>query len=130
MQQKFFELLRQENEKGATILLSSHVLAEVQRLCSRVAIIKEGRIIKLENMNELTRDNYKKITVDVEPTADDRFALPGVTNVERKDGSISFYYKGDINTVLKVLSETYVRNLLVEEPSLEEIFLHYYTKEG
>lgn len=130
MQQKFFELLRQENQKGATILLSSHVLAEVQRLCSRVAIIKEGRIIKLENMNELTHDNYKKITVDVDTAADPRFALDGVTNVERKGSIVSFYFKGDINAVLKVLAEMHVRNLLVEEPSLEEIFLHYYTKEG
>ena len=130
MQQKFFELLRQENQKGATILLSSHVLDEVQRLCSRVAIIKEGRIIKLENMNELTRDNYKKIAVTVDPAVDARFALDGVTNVERKDGTVSFYFKGDINVVLKVLSEMHIRNLLVEEPTLEEIFLHYYTKEG
>ena len=60
MQQKFFDLLQQENKKGTTVLFSSHILSEVQKLCSRVAIIKEGRIIKVETMSALTEDNYKR----------------------------------------------------------------------
>jgi ABC-2 type transport system ATP-binding protein len=130
MQQKFFELLRIENAKGATILLSSHVLDEVQRLCGRVAIIKEGRIIRLEKMSDLTRDNYKKVGVEADPSVDARFAIDGVTNIERKDGIVSFYFKGDINVVVQLLSGMRVRNLWIEEPTLEEIFLHYYAKEG
>ena len=81
-------------------------------------------------MNELTRDNYKKIAVEVEHEADARFTLDGVTHVERKDGIVSFYFKGDINVILKILADLHIRNLWVEEPSLEEIFLHYYEKEG
>ncbi len=131
MQQRFFELLRQENAKGATILLSSHVLDEVQRLCGRVAIIKEGRIIRIESMGDLARDHYKKVGVEVGPEADAAFAaLEGVTNLERKDGVVSFYYKGDINAVVAHLAGLRIRNLWVEEPTLEEIFLHYYQKEG
>jgi len=130
MQQKFFELLRQENAKGATILLSSHVLDEVQRLCSRVAIIKEGRIIKLEKMSDLTRDNYKKVSVECDATADARFVIDGVSSVERKDGTVTFLFKGDVNVMVRRLAEVQVKNLWIEEPTLEEIFLHYYQKEA
>ena len=129
MQQKFFELLREENRKGSTILLSSHVLDEVQRLCSRVAIIKEGRIIKLEKMSDLTRDNYKKVSVEVDPSADARLAIDGVSNVERKDGTVSFFFKGDINVMVRRLTEVHLSNVWIEEPTLEEIFMHYYQKE-
>ena len=55
MQQKFFDLLEEENKKGATILFSSHILSEVQRLCNRVAIIKEGKIIKVEKISTFKR---------------------------------------------------------------------------
>jgi len=70
MQQKFFDLLLEENKKGATILLSSHVLSEVQRLCSRVAIIKEGKIVKLEKMSDLTENNYKKFKIETKEDFD------------------------------------------------------------
>ena len=61
MQQKFFNLIREENERGATVFFSSHILGEVQRMCNRVAIIKEGRIIQIEDIKTLQKDNYKKI---------------------------------------------------------------------
>jgi ABC-2 type transport system ATP-binding protein len=130
MQQKFFELLREENRKGATILLSSHVLDEVQRLCSRVAIIKDGKIIKLEKMSDLTRDNYKKFSIEVDASADLSFAIEGVTNLERKDGTVSFFFKGDVNLMVQRIAAVPIRNLWIEEPTLEEIFMHYYQKEG
>ncbi len=63
MQQKFFNLIREENKRGATVFFSSHILGEVQKLCNRVAIIKEGRIINVQEIKTLQKDNYKKIRV-------------------------------------------------------------------
>ena len=131
MQQKFFDLLLQENKKGATILLSSHVLSEVQRLCSRVAIIKEGKIIKLETMSNLTENNYKKFKIEIKSEIDKYyFKIRGVSNLEIKGKTVSFLFKGNINLIMKKISEVEIMNLWIEEPNLEEIFMHYYEKEG
>ncbi|WP_332238429.1 ABC transporter ATP-binding protein [Sporolactobacillus sp. KGMB 08714] len=131
MQQKFFELIRDENKKGATIFFSSHILGEVQRLCNRVALIKEGRIIRLEKMSNLRKNNYKKIRIET-PEAVDRsfFEIPGVSKLEFKDHAVNFLFKGDVNTIVRKLSQTDITDLSIEEPDLEEIFLHYYEKEG
>lgn len=131
MQHKFFELIEQENQKGATVFFSSHILSEVQRMCNRVAFIKDGRVIKLETMSNLTENNYKMIKVEVDPKLDRSFfAIPGVSKLEIKGNTLSFLYKGDINKMVKKLAETSISNLLIEEPDLEEIFMHYYEKEG
>lgn len=131
MQQKFFDLLLEENKKGATILLSSHVLSEVQRLCSRVAIIKEGKIIKLEKMSDLTENNYKKFKIETkEEIGKDYFNLDGLNNLEIEGKKVSFLFKGNINLIMKMISDMEIRNIWIEEPSLEEIFLHYYEKEA
>lgn len=130
MQQKFFDLLLEENKKGATILLSSHVLSEVQRLCSRVAIIKEGKIIKLEKISDLTENNYKKIRIETkEEIRKAYFDLDGVNNLEVEGKKVSFLFKGNINLIMKKLSDVEILNIWIEEPSLEEIFIHYYEKE-
>lgn len=127
MQQKFFNLIKEENQqRGATVFFSSHILDEVQRMCNRVAIIKEGRIITIEDIKTLRKDNYKKVRVTSDGADQQRFALDGVTNLAREDGSINFFFKGDINVILRTLSETEVSDVTIEEPTLEEIFMHYY----
>lgn len=131
MKQKFFDLLLEENKKGATILLSSHVLSEVQRLCSRVAIIKEGKIIKLEKMSNLTENNYKKFKVEMKSEIDNNhFNIGGVSNLVIKGNTVSFLFKGNINLIMKKISDVEISNAWIEEPSLEEIFMHYYEKEA
>jgi ABC-2 type transport system ATP-binding protein len=131
MQQRFFDLLLEENRKGATILLSSHVLSEVQRLCSRVAIIKEGSIIKLEKMSDLTENNYKKIRFETSaPQNETSFDIPGVSNLDRTERTVSFLFKGNVNVIMKKLAEIELQNIWIEEPNLEEIFMHYYAKEA
>jgi len=130
MQQKFFDLLEQENKKGATILLSSHILSEVQRLCNRVAIIKEGKIIKVEKISTLQESNHKRFKIEIKSKIDDNyFNINGVSALEIKDNAISFLYRGNINVIMKKISEIDLTNLWIEEPDLEEIFMHYYTKE-
>lgn len=130
MQQKFFDLLEEENKKGATILLSSHILSEVQRLCNRVAIIKEGKIIKVEKISTLQESNHKKFKIEVKSKIDDNyFNISGVSALEIKGNIISFLFRGNINFIMKKISEIDITNLWIEEPDLEEIFMHYYAKE-
>ena len=131
MQQKFFDLLLEENKKGATILLSSHILNEVQRLCGRVAIIKEGRIIKLEKISTLKEDNYKRFKLEMgSKPARELFNIGGVKDLDVKGNTISFLFKGNINSIMRKLAEIELSNVWIDEPDLEEIFLHYYEKEA
>lgn len=126
MQQKFFEIIKEENEKGATIFFSSHILGEVQALCDRVAIIRDGSIIEVEEIKTLRENNYKKISVLGDNLNKEVFALDGVTNFIQEKDEISFFYKGDINLVTRALSSVKARDINIEEPTLEEIFMHYY----
>lgn len=131
MQQRFFSLLEEENRKGATILFSSHILSEVQRLCDRVAIIKEGRLIALEKMSDLKDRTYKKFKLQAKNELPEGvFAIEGVTEWSSKNGEASFLFQGDINVVMRRIAELDLLNLWVEEPDLEEIFMHYYAKEA
>lgn len=127
MQQKFFELIKEENRKGATIFFSSHILSEVQKLCSRVAIIKEGRIISVEKINDLRENSYKKISLETESTIDQNYLkINGVSKLQVDNNTASFIYKGNIKSLIMKLSELPLSNINIEEPDLEEIFMHYY----
>jgi ABC-2 type transport system ATP-binding protein len=126
MQQKFFNLIREENKRGATVFFSSHILGEVQKLCNRVAIIKEGSIINIQDIKSLQIDNYKKIRIDANHLDEQRFAIEGVNKLTRENGGISFFFRGDINAMLRLISENEVKDVTIEEPTLEEIFMHYY----
>ncbi|HBG74872.1 MAG: ABC transporter [Chloroflexi bacterium GWB2_49_20] len=126
MQQKFFNLIRQENKRGATIFFSSHILGEVQKMCNRVAIIKDGSIIKIQDIKTLQNENYKKIKITASELDEKRFGVTGVIKLERENGGVSFFYRGDINLIMKLISEQEVSDVTIEEPSLEEIFMHYY----
>ncbi|HHW57290.1 MAG TPA: ABC transporter ATP-binding protein [Clostridia bacterium] len=129
MQNRFFEILKEENKKGVTIFFSSHVLNEVQKMCNRVAIIKEGEILKIEEIEKLRSNNFKRVKIDFRQKVEFEFNLPGMNNVRKEDSSIEFLYMGDLEILIKKLSQVKVQNLVIEEPSLEEIFLHYYGKE-
>ena len=131
MQQRFFELLAQENKKGVTIFFSSHILSEVQKMCSRVAFIKAGKIIRLEKMSTLQENSYKRFYIETKSAASaDIFKLDGVSNLEIKGSEIKFIYRGNINAVMQRIAQVELRNISIEEPDLEEIFMHYYAEEG
>ena len=126
MQRKFFNLIRKENARGVTVFFSSHILGEVQRMCNRVGIIREGKIAEISDIRTLQQNNYKKVRVMAEGLEAAAFDLPGVTNVQTEDGTVSFFFKGDINAVLQKISANPVSDVTIEEPTLEEIFMHYY----
>ena len=126
MQQKFFSLIKDENKRGATVFFSSHILGEVQKMCSRVAIIKDGSLVNIQDIKTLQKDNYKKIEVSAADLDDKRFAVAGVSNLTKDNGTLKFFYKGDINQIMRLILEKEVSDVTIEEPTLEEIFMHYY----
>jgi len=131
MQQKFFELISQENKKGATVFFSSHILSEVQKMCGRIAFIKDGKIIKLEKMSTLQENNYKSFKIEAKTTlVKEYFNISGVSKLEVKGNIADFIFKGNINSIMKKIADIELTNILIDEPDLEEIFMHYYAKEG
>lgn len=128
MQQRFFDLLRLENKKGATILFSSHILNEVQKLCDRVAIIKDGKIIRVDKISTLAENTHKRFKLETAVRVDkNRFiGIKGISDLVITDNSVTFLFRGHINEITKIIASLNLTNLLVEEPDLEEIFMHYY----
>jgi ABC-2 type transport system ATP-binding protein len=126
MQRKFFKLIRDENARGVTVFFSSHILGEVQRMCTRVGIIRDGKIAEISDIRTLQQNNYKKVRLTAEGLTPATFELPGVTNLQAEGSTVNFFFKGDINTVLAKISAIQVTDVTIEEPTLEEIFMHYY----
>ncbi|MFO7623473.1 MAG: ABC transporter ATP-binding protein [Anaerolineales bacterium] len=126
MQRKFFDLIRAENARGVTVFFSSHILGEVQRLCTRVGIIREGSIAEISDIRTLQQNNYKKVSETATGLEAASFDLPGVTNFTTENGTVHFFFKGDINAVLGKFNGIQVTDVTIEEPTLEEIFMHYY----
>lgn len=127
MQREFFKILKERNEKGVTVFLSSHVLSEIQRNCTRAAIIREGRIIACDSVEALMKTTAKRVIVHGEI---DLLQLPGIRDLQKNDSGYSFLYTGDINKLVQVLSQNPITDLSVSEPDLEEIFMHYYSDGG
>lgn len=127
MQKEFFDILRERNSDGATVFLSSHVLSEIQRNCTRAAIIRSGKIIACDSVDALSKTSAKRITVH--GSADIK-SLDGIRDKKITEDSVSFLYSGDMNSLLHTLSSGEIYDLTVTEPDLEEIFLHYYEKGG
>lgn len=128
MQSTFFQLLDEERQKGATIFFSSHILSEVQKMCDRVAIIKEGKLIKVERIETLTKNNLKKVRITLDDVETIAINLPGIIEQEKSANELNLLYQGEIRELLTALSTISVKDLLIEEPSLEEVFIHYYEK--
>lgn len=127
MQKEFFDILKERHSAGATLFLSSHVLSEIQKNCSRAAIIKEGRLIALDSVENLSKTNAKRVVLHGVDT------IPGVLSaksVEKGENSVSFLYNGNIKDLLSTVNSLPVYDMTITEPDLEEIFMHYYEKGG
>ncbi len=127
MQKEFFDILRERNKAGATVFLSSHVLSEIQRNCTRAVIIGDGRIIAQGSVDDLSKTSAKRITVHGSIHLEN---LSGVRDRKDTKDSVSFLYSGDMDSLLRTLSSGQVNDLTITEPDLEEVFLHYYEKDG
>lgn len=126
MQNKFFEILEAERDNGATILFSSHILSEVEKVCDRVAIIKNGEILTIRDMDEMRADKVKRVKL----VTNSQFVLSEesdvITNLTKENGAYSFLYNGEINELIKMLANYDIDDIQISEPNLEEIFIHYY----
>jgi ABC-2 type transport system ATP-binding protein len=125
---RFFDRLKQEHQKGVTIFISSHVLSEIQRLCSRAAVIRKGKVIAIEHMHELLRKQMKKCRVvftDVPVT----LAMPaGIQNTQWQGTTLTFEYVGQTKDLLRWMLDLNLVDTTVEEPDLEDIFMNYYQR--
>ena len=127
MQHEFFSILQEQNRKGVTVFLSSHILSEVQRYCTRAAVIRDGAIIACDNVETLAHSSARRVSLRGRPNLD---GLSGITDRINAGDTVSFLYNGDMNTLIKALAAADVKDLTVAEPDLEEIFLHFYGKGG
>lgn len=129
MQNVFFDVLREENDQGTTIFFSSHILSEVQRFCKRVAVIRDGQIVATEAINELRKKQLKHcwVMLDV-PAEASQFELDGIENLKVHNHTASFSYSGPPDHLLKHIGELPVKNVNIEDPPLEEVFIHYYQR--
>ena len=133
-QQEFDSMVREARDEGRTVLLSSHVLSEVEKTCTRVGIIREGRIVRIGGVAELKDIKRYEITIHfAQPVPMDSFkAIEGVTEVEplNTGDAIRIAIQGPADAVIKAAARYPVVSLSSYEPSLEDIFLRYYESDG
>jgi len=127
-QQEFQNIVKEYNTEGCSILLSSHILHEIEELCERVGIIKDGNIIASEQILDLKNKTIKKyeINFDKNPEKLQISKIKGVSNLNIDKNVVTFNMQGNIDTLIKSISKYKVNNLRIIEPDLEEIFLTYY----
>lgn len=126
MQREFYAILQERNQKGATIFLSSHVLSEVQRYCKHAAVIREGRLLVTDSIENLGHTEAKRVTlrgVTAPPVLDT------IKDIHTSGDSVSFLYSGKPGILLNALASLPLTDVEIAEPDLEEIFMHYYIKE-
>lgn len=126
MQQEFYNILKERNSQGATVFLSSHILSEVARYCGRAVIIREGRIIAADTLSALSAKGFRRVTLkgaNVLPLLD------GISEVRREDSEVTFAYRGEAGKLIRALSDLEFDDITITEPSLDEIFMDYYTAE-
>lgn len=126
MQREFYSLLKERNEEGATVFLSSHVLSEVQRYCKHAAVIREGRLLACDSVENLGHTGAKRVTLRGVTAVPE---LEHIRDVKTSAEGVSFLYGGKADRLIKELSALPITDVTIAEPDLEEIFMHYYAKE-
>lgn len=131
MQKEFFKILQERNKEGTTIFLSSHILSEVQEYCKRAAIIKDGSLVAIGDINKLSNTSAKSIRINGIDSLPESL-LTDARNVSKKnaasdeDKQVTFLYGGEINTLIRELAKLSITDIAIDEPDLEEVFMHYY----
>jgi ABC-2 type transport system ATP-binding protein len=130
MQEEFLSFVAEERDRGRTVFLSSHELDEVERACDRVAIIRAGRLVAVERVEDMTARAYRHVAIEFAgPVDPDEFRrIPGVSALEAHDSRITFRAEGDLDEVVKAAARHTVRDIELGHPSLEEVFLTYYSE--
>jgi polyether ionophore transport system ATP-binding protein len=126
MEQEFRRCIDEARERGQTVLLSSHILSEVEALCDRVAILREGVLVEMGTMVELRHLSALSVEATFDGPVPDITGIEGVSAVEASGRVVRCQVRGTIEPLLRVLATSGVRQLISREPSLEELFLEHY----
>lgn len=131
IQKEFFTILRERNAAGATIFLSTHILTEVDRYCSRAAVIRGGRLLVCDSVQALAHTSAKLVTLSGVAGQPALPELPGIRDLQKtEEGGLRFFYSGPAGPLLSALAALQPTDLQIAQPGLEELFLHYYDAEG
>ena len=125
MQNVFYDLLKEEKAKGNTIFYSTHVLNEVSKICDRVGIIRNGQLIKVEKIEDLSKKSLTFVTITSEQSKEIVKDLK-VNTVSEDGNTIKFGNNLSHDELIKRLSKYKIDRILIEEATLEDMFLHYY----
>ena len=125
MQKEFYSILKERNENGATVFLSSHVLSEVGKYCKRAAIISDGRLLACDTVDSLAHTGIKRVLLKgvKEPISDSDFK-----DVKYDGENLSFLYEGRSELLISKLGNMRFEDVNITDPDLEEVFMHYYTR--
>jgi ABC-2 type transport system ATP-binding protein len=126
MQQAFYAILEDLRKEGRTIFFSSHILPEVERICDRVAIIRRGRLVALEDIEALLSRRRRHVELRYEGTPPALEGVPGVSTIRISDGMVTCLLQGDVGPFLRALASVDVKDLTIRPASLEDAFLEYY----
>ena len=127
IQREFFALLKERSEEGATVFLSSHVLSEIGRYCSRAGILRDGRLIREGDVNELTGTGIKRVILSGASQLPD---IDGIKDVKQNDANLSFLYSGRADELVAALAKLSFDDITLTDPDIEDVFMHYYAREG
>jgi ABC-2 type transport system ATP-binding protein len=132
MQEEFLALVAEERERGCAVFVSSHELDEVERVCDRVGIVRDGRLIAVERIADLLGKAKRRVTVELAEPSDlaDLEGLPGIDDLSVDGRRASFVVGGDVDPTIKALAKHHVTDLEFAHPTLEEVFLTYYEEDG
>lgn len=126
LQQKFYRFLQNEKKKGRTMFFSSHILSEVEKTCDRVAIIRKGKLVTLEKIENLKKKKGKKIRLKIKESPEKLTVFP---NAKMENGWIEFVTEDHIDEVIKKIAKYTIVDLEIQEFSLEDIFMRYYDED-
>jgi len=126
MQRAFYDILDGVKAAGRTIFFSSHVLSEVERVCDRVAIVRNGRLVALEETAGLLARRKRSVLLRFSGPPPKLEAVPGITNIQHGDGSVTCLVEGNVRPFLAAIAGTDVTDLAIEPARLEEAFLEFY----
>ena len=129
MQRAFYELLEDRQRAGRTIFMSSHVLSEVERVCDRVAIVRQGELVALTDIAALLDRRRRRVELRLSGPAPALEGIPGISDVRLHEGVLTCQLEGDPGPLIAALQGTGIRDLLIEPARLEEAFMEYYAEE-
>ena len=130
MQQEFYRILREEKKQGRTVFMSSHNLAEVESVCDRVAIIRKGRLVVVEDIQVLQEKTGKMLEVEFrDPFNVDEFRFEGVSSIRQDNSRLVLTIHENLDSVIKAVSNHRILNMNLQTYSLEQLFLKYYAEE-